>query len=89
MTKATRGKPTLAQRADQDAAEAIAVAVGFAAHFRRGPMEVYHVPTDTLAEARAQALVLNAAHGQFGRRAVVYAMTPNNGRIPVPESYAA
>lgn len=64
----------------------IAKATAFTAHFRKGPFEAYTLEASTLAEARDHAKHLDAEHGQFGRRACVYAIT-KAGRFPVPASY--
>lgn len=74
-------------RADAAAEARIASATSFAAHFRKGPFEAYRVETASLAEARAAAERLNAEHGKHGRRAMVYAITPEGVAIPVPAGY--
>jgi hypothetical protein len=71
--------------ADVYAAEQIAQAVGFVVHFRKGPHETYSRNAATLAEARIAEAELNSAHGQFGRRAMVYATSPSGAAFPVPK----
>lgn len=72
--------------AEAHALAEIARATSFAAHFRKGPFEAYTLEASSLAQAREHAKALDAAHGQFGRRACVYAIT-KAGRFPVPDDY--
>ena len=61
----------------------IATAIGYAVHFMKGPLERIRERADTLPEAQAIARRLNAAHGQHGRRAIIYALLPDGGSIPL------
>lgn len=55
----------------------IAQAVSFAAHLRCGPFEKYTTRNIETAEAAfAEASRLEAAHSRFGRRAMVFAISP-------------
>lgn len=65
----------------------IAAAQAFVVAFRKSPHERYRVEVGTLEEARRAAATLNAEHGQFGRRAMVYAITPEGSQIAVPEGF--
>ncbi|HEY0837208.1 MAG TPA: hypothetical protein VGE72_25070 [Azospirillum sp.] len=69
----------------RDAWEAaqIARATRFTAHIRVSPFEKHTVPCATLDEARAAAARLTAEHGAYGRRACVYAITPEGLSIHV------
>jgi hypothetical protein len=83
-------RSAIAKRIEQDrreAAEAIASAVGFATHFRKGPFETYTIESANLADARAVAERLNAEHGRYGRRAVVYALSVGGGQTPISPSF--
>lgn len=64
-------------------ADQIAKAVSYAAHFTAGRGQRYTVECVTIDEARAAAVALNAEHGKFGRRAIVYAVSPSGGSFPV------
>jgi hypothetical protein len=77
-TEMTMPRKTPAKARPQDVfnAEQIARAVYFTAHFRVGPNEKYTIKCMTLDEARTAAANLNTAHGGYGRRACVYAVTP-------------
>ena len=66
----------------------IAAATAFVTAFRKSPGERYRVESGSLAEARAAAAALNAAHGKFGRRAMIYAITPEGAQLAVPEDFA-
>jgi hypothetical protein len=61
--------------ADIAAEAAIASAVTFSVHFRKGAHETFRSDHATQDEAEAEARRLEAEHGQFGRRAGVYAVT--------------
>ena len=78
-------KPTRAAIASDafDAAQ-IARAVSFTAHIRKGPFEKYTVAAATAEDARIEADKLNAAYGGAGRRAMVYAVTPEGWTFPGP-----
>jgi len=65
----------------------LARAVSYTVHFRKGPFERYDERADTLAEARAIEARLNAAHGQYGRRAIVYGVLPDGSALPLGERY--
>lgn len=86
-------RPSAQQRRDREAAAQAAAfvrsAVGFTAHFRVGPHEAHTVPATTLGEARERAAELNAKHGRFGRRAIVYAIDARGGQVPIPDSVPA
>jgi hypothetical protein len=71
--------------ADVHAAAQVARAVSWAAHFRKGPAEKYIVACATLAEAREACVRLNEAHGAGGRRAILYAITPEGVAWPVSD----
>lgn len=62
-------------------------ATRFVAFFRKSPAEAYREQTSSIADARAILATLEAAHGQNGRRGAVYAITPENARIFVPDGY--
>jgi hypothetical protein len=64
----------------------IARATSYAIHFRKGPFERYDETADTLDEAHTIADRLNTDHGKHGRRAIVYAITPE-GAIPMGRPY--
>lgn len=66
--------------------EQVARAVGFTVHFRKGPQEKYQEAAATLAGARLVETQMNARHGEFGRRAVVYAINPEGVAFPVSPS---
>lgn len=59
----------------------------FTAHIRKSPFEKYTVEAATLPEAREAACSLNTKYGQFGRRAMVYAVTPDGLTFVVPNGY--
>lgn len=61
----------------------IATAIGFAVHFRKSPFVTYNEPADTLDAARAIKARLDAEHGQYGRRAMIYAITREGVSVPV------
>jgi len=61
---------------DEFNARQIARSTAFTAHFRAGPFEAYTVECDSIEAARAAAAELNAKHGEYGRRANVYAVNP-------------
>ena len=70
--------------ADLQAQQEIAQAVSYAVHFRKGPVEKYNETAATLDDAKAIAARLNAAHGQFGRRSIIYAVTASGKHVPIP-----
>jgi hypothetical protein len=70
--------------ADLHEAAEIARAIRFTAHFRKGPFEKYTIEAASLEQAREAAKQLDAEHGKLGRRAVVYAITPEGNSYPVP-----
>lgn len=57
-------------------AEQIARAVYFTAHFRLGPTDKRTIQCATINDARVAADALTKEHGEFGRRASIYAVTP-------------
>ena len=59
----------------------------FTAHIRKSPFEKYTVEVATLPEARSAACTLNIRHGEFGRRAMVYAVTSDGLTFVVPDNY--
>jgi hypothetical protein len=65
----------------------IAAAGAFVVAFRKSPHERYRVEAGTLAEARRAAAALDAEHGRFGRRAIIYAITPEGVQLAVPEGF--
>ena len=65
----------------------IAAATAFVTAFVKSPHERYRVESGTLAEARRAAAELNSAHGRHGRRAIVYAITPEGVQLAVPEGF--
>ena len=69
--------------ADLHAEAQIARAVSFNVHFRKGPRETFNEAADSLEAARVAADRLNQAHGRNGRRAIVYAITPEGVSWPV------
>jgi hypothetical protein len=77
----TKRKP---HPADIHTANEIARATSWAVAFRKSPYEKYNATAPTLAEARAIEAEWNAAHGEHGRRAIVYAVTPENRAYPLP-----
>lgn len=83
MSSLKSGQKKLCASDISDAAN-IARAVSFTAYFRKGPHETYVVPVATVEEARAEAAKLEALHGKFGRRAMVYAVTPEGASFPMP-----
>lgn len=74
-------------RADEIAEARIASAVSFVAHFRKSPREEFRADADSLGAARAAADRLNAAHGQHGRRAAIYAIGADGIATIVPDHY--
>jgi hypothetical protein len=76
-------KPRKPHPADVYHAQQVARAVSFMAYFRKGPDQTFRVPATTLEEARRLAGVLTKEHGQWGRRAVIYAITPEGNSFPV------
>jgi len=72
--------------ADLAHAAQIARATHYIVHFRKGPLETYQVQADTAADAHAEAAKLNAEHGKYGRRAIIYAVTPEGRSYPLPET---
>ena len=64
-------------------AEQIANAVRFTAHFMIGRGQKRTVECTSLDEARTAAAALNAEFGQFGRRAMVYAVAANGATFHV------
>lgn len=64
-------------------AEQIAKAVLFTAHFMIGRGQKRTVECRSIDEARTAAAEMNAEFGQFGRRAMIYAVTANGGTFHV------
>ena len=62
----------------------IASAVSFAVHFRKGPEETYNEPAASLDAARVIKARMDAEHGQFGRRAMIYAISQSGISTAVP-----
>lgn len=60
-------------------------AVGFRVHFRKGPFERYDEDAPDLAAAYDTADRLNAAHGEHGRRAIIYAILPNRASFAIKQ----
>lgn len=63
--------------------EQVARAVSFSVHIRRSPHEAFTETAGTMAEAKTIAARLTAEHGKFGRRAMIYAITPEGASFPV------
>jgi hypothetical protein len=72
--------------ADRWTREQIAAASSYAVYFLKGPHDRYREDAATLPEAEAIAARMNADHGRNGRRACIYAMTPN-GPLPMGQPY--
>lgn len=70
--------------ADQADLDAIAQAVGFCVHMRRGPADVFKQEAPTLTKAVAIANQVRAENK--GRDCLVYAITAEGNSIPVPKS---
>jgi hypothetical protein len=70
--------------ADIYTAAQIARAASFVVYFRKGPHEVYRETALSLEQAREIEIRMNADHGAFGRRAIVYAITPEGVNHIVP-----
>ncbi len=49
-------------------------ATHYSVHFRKGALQTFTEPAQTIEEARAIKARLDAAHGQHGRRAMIYAI---------------
>lgn len=77
-------RKTTKDRAAAEAAAQIARAVYFTAHFRLGPTDKRTVQCDTLEDAKKAAAALTAEHGEFGRKACIYAVTPEGLTFHVP-----
>lgn len=69
--------------------EQVARAVQFRVHFRKSAEHSITHPFERLADARAWAAEVERCHGQFGRRAAIYAMMPEGNQIMVPQDYPA
>ena len=84
-TTAARLPKHSAARIKSDAFDAaqVARAVSFTAHLRKSPFEKFTVPAATLEDAQKAAAALNVEHGKFGRRAMVYAVTPEGWTFPI------
>ena len=65
----------------------IETAVGFDIHFMKGPLERYREHAESIEDARVIAARLDAEHGQYGRRSIIYAILPNKTRLPVGTPY--
>jgi hypothetical protein len=72
---------------DRMLADLIASAESFTAHIRLAPHDKTTVRVKTYAEALAAAEKLNAT-SKFGRRAMVYAVTPKGWTVPVDAKLA-
>lgn len=69
--------------------EQIASAISFTAHLRVGPHEKYTTrDIETASEAFAEADRLTSEHSHYGRRALVYAITPQDYTVPVTRELA-
>jgi hypothetical protein len=79
-------KPHPSEAAD---ARQIGRAVSFTAHARNSPADKITVACETLAQARNEAIRLCREYCRGGRRAAVYAVTPEKWTILVPDSYQA
>ena len=62
----------------------IAAAVAFNVHFRKGPAEAYNEPAASLSDARMVKARMDAEHGRYGRRAMIYAISDTGISTPVP-----
>jgi hypothetical protein len=60
----------------------IARATSYAVHLQLGPVEVLKSNVNTLQEARRHEMAFNA-QSAYGRRAVVYAITPEGRQVPL------
>jgi cytosine/adenosine deaminase-related metal-dependent hydrolase len=72
--------------ADIHDAKQIARAIGFVVYLRKNPRDVYREDAATIPEARIAEAAMNAAHGANGRRAIVYAITPEGAQYFVPDT---
>jgi hypothetical protein len=75
-------KSASAVEEDRFLASEIATATHFTAHFRAGPFEKYTEQHPSYELARLAADRLQTEHSRFGRRALVYAVTPRGDSIP-------
>lgn len=74
---------TKSHTVDSYDAEQISKAVLFTAHFMIGRGQKRTVECSSLDEARTAAAEMNAEFGQFGRRAMIYAVTANGATFHV------
>lgn len=63
----------------------IARAVSFTIYLRKSPHEVFRETAASIPDARAVESRMNADHGKNGRRAIVYAITPERVNHFVPD----
>lgn len=68
--------------ADAAHAARVAAAVSFLAYLRLGPAEVLQEATATRADAESAARGMNT-RSLHGRRAIIYAITPDGAAIPL------
>lgn len=58
----------------------------FAVHLQLAPHEVYKAECKTVEEAKAKAIEFNKL-SEYGRRSLIYGITPEGWSIPVPQGY--
>jgi hypothetical protein len=58
-------------------------AVSFRVFFRKGPNESYREEAASREDAIRIADRMNKEHGKHGRRAIIYAVTPEGASLPV------
>lgn len=73
---------------DRILAELASSATVFSAHLRRGPFDKETIRCSSYGEALEAAERLNAT-SRYGRRAIVYAITPKGWSISLDERLAA
>lgn len=86
MSYEYKGRKGRRHPADIHAEQQAARAVSFCVIFSKGPCQRLREDTTNRAEAFAIAARLNAEHGQHGRRACVYGITPEGTSWPIAAS---
>jgi hypothetical protein len=76
-------KPKKLHPADVFVDAEIARASSYSVYFRKGPFETYSERAESLVLAQAIEARMNAAHGEHGRRALIYAVTPEGRHYPL------
>lgn len=75
---------------DRHLIEQIRSAISFTAHIRISPSLKFTTRNiATAGEAFTEAERLRAEHSKFGRRGLVYAITPRGDTVPVSREHAA